>query len=356
MLLAWLVLGGAFAGCSTPQPAPQDPLDDIIPQLRFDGERALARTLDVIHDENGQPRYRIPNTTGNDEAAQVIHDTLASYVWSVSYENFSGAEYRQLDLGLVSGWANSCSSEQYEAVASYRFHNVAASAGGGGPSFAGRPIVVLGAHYDSKRHATSDPDPRHHEEPILGADDGGSGVGILLELARALGQVPNHLVVRLVFFDGEDGFEDCHPLAGSLWHAQKRTQPGGPQGDLSGVVAFILLDMVGNASAQFYREGSSDDSAPWLLDEIWSVAARLGVDAFVNESGTTITDDHSSFIAEGVPSVDIINSRPGRVFPPYWHTVEDDEDVLDAEMMGNVGRVLEATIRLWAAEPERLDH
>jgi hypothetical protein len=352
VLLAWLVLGAAFAGCATPEPEPSDPLDDIIPDLRFDGERAIARTLDVIHDENGEPRYRIPNTTGNDEAARIIHDLLASYGWSASYENFTGAEYRQLDLGPVSGWASSCSSEQYEDVGSYRFHNVVGEKSSLPPGAENgwaheTNLVVLGAHYDSKRAASEDPDPRNHDEPILGADDGAGGVGILLELARVLADVGG-LEVRIVLFDGEDGFEDCHPLAGSMWHAQRESWGYGSQ-------QFFLLDMVSNASAQFYREGASDDSAPWLLDEIWSVAARLGVDAFVNETGTTITDDHSSFIAEGVPGIDIINSRPGRAFPPYWHTTDDDADVLDEEMMGNVGRVLEATLRLWAVEPERLD-
>lgn len=351
-LLAWLVVAAAIAGCSTPEPEPRDPLAGILSDLRFDGGRALARTLDVIHDPDGQPRYRVPHTPGNDEAARILHDTLASYGWSVRYENFTGAQYRELDLRPVAGWVNACDNAQYDAVTTFRFHNVVAEKDALPPGAVNgwahkTHLVVLGAHYDSKRFATADPDPQHRDEPILGADDGAGGAGILLELARVLAEVDLGFQVRIVLFDGEDGFEDCHPLAGSMWHAQRNPRDWKSE-------RFVLLDMVSNASAQFYREGSSAASAPRLLDEIWSIAARMGVDAFVNETGTTVTDDHTSFIAQGVPSIDIINSRPGRTFPPYWHTTDDDADVLDAGMMGDVGRVLEATLRLWAAEPARL--
>jgi Zn-dependent M28 family amino/carboxypeptidase len=166
------------------------------------------------------------------------------------------------------------------------------------------PQIILGAHYDTRIYADNDPDPAQRNQPVPGANDGASGVAVLLELARSLPE--NSESLWLVFFDAEDN----GPIAGWDWILGSRefvrintVQPR----------AVIIVDMIGDADLNIYKERNSN---PDLMDEIWSVAAGLGYGAkFIPELKYSMLDDHTPFLEVGIPAVDIIDFDY-----PYWHT------------------------------------
>jgi Zn-dependent M28 family amino/carboxypeptidase len=186
------------------------------------------------------------------------------------------------------------------------------------------PQIILGAHYDTRMHADSDPDPVQHANPVPGANDGASGVAVLLELARSL---PEETVpVWLVFFDAEDNgrIEGWDWILGSReFVANNSVQPR----------AAIIVDMIGDADLNIYKELNSN---PELTDEIWTVASELGYESkFIPEYKHSMLDDHTPFIQAGIPAVDIIDFDY-----PYWHTVQDTPDKVSAESLDVVGETL----------------
>jgi Zn-dependent M28 family amino/carboxypeptidase len=186
------------------------------------------------------------------------------------------------------------------------------------------PQIILGAHYDSRMYADSDPDPAQHTNPVPGANDGASGVAVLLELARSL---PEQTVpIWLVFFDAEDNGR----IEGWDWILGSRefvaNNPVRPR-------AAIIVDMIGDADLNIYKELNSD---PELTDEIWAVASELGYDSkFIPEYKHSMLDDHTPFVQAGIPAVDIIDFDY-----PYWHTVQDTPDKVSAESLDTVGETL----------------
>jgi Zn-dependent M28 family amino/carboxypeptidase len=217
------------------------------------------------------------------------------------------------------GWQTSLHSATYRGV---EIHNVIGTRG----SPSATPII-LGTHYDTRPYA--DRDPLHPTAPVPGANDGASGVAVLLELARVLPADPEGPEIWLAFFDGED--------SGNIneweWSAGATTFAG--QMDVR-PRAVVIVDMVGDSDLRLVRERSSDAR---LTDEIWNVARDLSADAFVDEPGRAILDDHRPFLALGIPSVLIMDLEY-----PYWHTTEDTLDKVSAQSLEQVGSVLEAWI------------
>lgn len=201
--------------------------------------------------------------------------------------------------------------------------------------------ILLAAHWDTRPRAEEDPD--NPEEPILGADDGGSGVGVLLELARIFNETTPPVGVDIIFFDGEDYGESGdlrnYFLGARFWG---NNQPVAGYNPRFG----ILLDMVGGENAVFPKEGYSVRFARSLVDAIWEIADELGYgDAFPDEDGALVSDDH--VIVErttGIPMINIIhhgrNEQGGAEFPPYWHTHRDNMDIIDKETLQAVGDLL----------------
>ena len=186
------------------------------------------------------------------------------------------------------------------------------------------PEIILGAHYDTRMIADNDPDSTKRTEPVPGANDGASGVAVLLELARSL---PTDTVpVWLVFFDAEDNGR----IAGWDWILGSRAfveeisvKPR----------AVVIVDMIGDADLNIHLEKNSDVT---IRTEIWSMAEKLGYgEQFINAEKYSMLDDHTPFLEAGIPAVDLIDFDY-----PYWHTTQDTPDKVSAESLQAVGETL----------------
>lgn len=198
--------------------------------------------------------------------------------------------------------------------------------------------VLLCAHWDSRPWADQDPDPNRRDEPVPGANDGASGVAVLLEVARCLTHEDPGIGVDIVLFDGEDMGREGHLdeyCLGSQWYAQNISYPL-PE-------AAILLDMVGDADLYIPQEIYSKMAAPGLSDEIYALAAELGENVFDARTGQAVYDDHVHLLQSGIEAVNLIDFDYA-----YWHTVEDIPENCSPESLGSVGRVVLAWIYLRA--------
>ena len=209
--------------------------------------------------------------------------------------------------------------------------------------------VMLCAHWDSRPWADSDPDKANHYKPLPGANDGGSGVGVLLEVARQLASVPTGVGVDVILFDAED--YGLHENDAHLWSKHRHSWALGsqywsinPHKDGYNARYGILLDIVGAPGSKFCREGYSDNFAADVVSKVWNWAAKLGYgNYFVNEEGGVITDDHyyvNNIL--GLPCIDIINCDPDSPngFGPYHHTMKDDMDWIDKATLKAVGQTI----------------
>ncbi len=201
----------------------------------------------------------------------------------------------------------------------------------------GGPRLWLGAHYDTRPVSDRDPDPERRREPLLGANDGASGVAVLLHLAELLAARPPARGVDLIFFDGED-YGRAGDLAGYCLGSRRlaRTwrQFGNPlaEGEPAGLV---LLDMVGEQELRVPMEAYSLANAVELTRAVFARAAELGLTAFAPEPGPAVFDDHVPFLQAGIPAVDLIDFDF-----PQWHTTGDTPAVCSAASLEQVGRLV----------------
>lgn len=208
--------------------------------------------------------------------------------------------------------------------------------------------IMLCSHWDSRPFADHDPDPKNRNEPVMAANDGASGVGILLELARILKENHPKVGVDIIFFDMEDygpPQDSQNEEANENWGLGSQYWSKNPHKQDYRARFVILLDMVGAADAKFRQEGFSMHYAPDKVKKVWDIAAGLGYqDYFLNEKGGYINDDHY-FINEigKIPAIDIIHLDPSSSngsFYEYWHTTGDTFDKIDKETLRVVGEVL----------------
>lgn len=264
----------------------------------FDGQRAYA---DVETQVGFGPR--VPGTEGHSRIQEWMQEELETAGWQVEVQ-------RSEALG-------------------HPIENLVAKRNSSSPQ------IILGAHYDTRMFADSDPDPAQHTNPVPGANDGASGVAVLLELARSL---PDQAIpIWLVFFDAEDNGR----IAGWDWILGSRefvrNNPVQPH-------AVVIVDMIGDASLDIYKERNSN---PDLTDEIWAVAQELGYEnQFIPEYRHSMLDDHTPFLEAGIPAIDIIDFDY-----PYWHTVQDTPDKVSAESLQVVGETLHAWIVQQGEQP-----
>ncbi len=190
--------------------------------------------------------------------------------------------------------------------------------------------LMLCAHWDSRPVADRDRDLRKSTQPILGANDGASGVAVLLEIARILSANPPERAVLIVLFDGEDLGRESHPdeyAQGSRYWAL-HPLPEIPH-------EAILLDMVGDSDLELPIEWYSGTQAPDLQRSLWEIAAEIGSTAFVDRAGPRVEDDHVPLLKAGIAAVDLIDFNY-----PYWHTTQDTPDKCSPASLGQVGRVI----------------
>ena len=206
--------------------------------------------------------------------------------------------------------------------------------------------IMICAHWDSRPWADNDPDEANHTKPVMAANDGASGVAVMLEIARLLQADTCQLPVGVDFvcFDAEDwgshDDNDSWALGAQYWSKQFRTQNSEFR-----IKYGILLDMVGGQGARFYQEGYSKYYANHVVKRVWQAAAIAGFSSyFPQEDGGGITDDHVPVneVAK-IPCIDIINYYPDceeSSFGPTWHTIHDDMEHLDRSTLKAVGQTL----------------
>lgn len=210
--------------------------------------------------------------------------------------------------------------------------------------------ILLFAHWDSRPFADHDPDEANHRKPVTGANDGASGVGVLLEMARLIGKNQPSAGIDIIFFDAEDYgtpefyegnyVEDSWALGTQYW--ARRPHKAGYRAKYG-----ILLDMVGGKDAVFARERISDRYAPQIVDKVWNEAKSLGYGQYFDDTpGGSIQDDHVYVNKVGIPSIDIIQYVAGNEtsFNPQWHTVHDTMEYIDRETLKAVGQTVLSVI------------
>ncbi|MCK6578006.1 MAG: M28 family peptidase [Anaerolineae bacterium] len=320
---------------------------DNLPTPFFDGENALSHVANHV---NVGPRPTA--TIGNIAAGNQIIAYLTGLGWQTSedwhvigfgdqselspealitLEAWQPAHIGQL---LVNHFAENTQAVSVDPLI-IPVRNLVASYGSGS-------TIIIGAHYDSRIFSDKDPDESKRRLPMPGANDGGSGVGVLLELGRVLSEyyTPNQ-EIRFVFFDAEDNgriepFPSLIPstsgyLVGSMLYASRL--------DLNSedIEYMLLVDLVGEIDQEFPIEGYSAQSAPEIVEGIWTAAAELGYSAqFPNRVRGSITDDHVPFLQRGIRAVDIIDLDYA-----HWDTSEDTLDKIDPQSLERVGQVLE---------------
>lgn len=213
--------------------------------------------------------------------------------------------------------------------------------------------VMLCAHWDTRPWADSDPDKANHYKPLPGANDGGSGVGVLLEVARQLSMLPPTVGVDIILFDAEDyglhdndiekysGNRHSWALGSQYWSYFPHESGYSPRYG-------ILLDIVGAPGSKFHQEYYSNYFAAGVVRKVWDWAHKAGNSAFfINEEGGAITDDHLYVnTTAGIPCIDIINYDPESPngFGAHHHTMKDDMDWIDAATLKAVGQTVMTVI------------
>lgn len=260
--------------------------------VSFDGDRALQ---DVRYQVDLGPRT--PGSPAHDQAVAWLVEQLGEAGWTVEIQQATRLGH---PISNVIGRRTNAGEAQ-------------------------QGWIVLGAHYDSRLQADRDADPQKRAQPVPGANDGASGVAVLLELARILPQdLP--FEVWLVFFDAEDngGLPGWEWILGSRAFVEKLE--GKPE-------AAVIVDMIGDSDLEIYIERNS---SPELAGEIWSQAAELGYDRyFIATPKRRILDDHVPFLEAGIPAANLID-----IDYPYWHTTADDFEKVSADSLQVVGDTL----------------
>lgn len=202
--------------------------------------------------------------------------------------------------------------------------------------------LLLLAHWDCRPWADNDPDPSRRNEPVMGANDGASGVAVLLEVARQLKLNSPAIGVDILFVDAEDwgdsdmGNDDTWGLGTQYWTANLHRPGYRP-------MYGILLDMVGAEGAQFAREYFSTYYARGFVDNVWNVARESGYgDYFVDRDGGAVTDDHIFVNRAGIPCINIIDQKgeSSSGFFKQWHTTADTPDIIDTATLKAVGQTV----------------
>lgn len=291
----------------------------------------------VVPEFNGDSAYyfvkrqcdfgpRVPESSAHRRCAEWMIETLNGYADKVYVQDFKTRIY---DESIVNG-TNIIASFNPDA----------------------RKRVIVAAHWDSRPYADNDPDEKNWRTPIDGANDGASGCGIMMEMARVMKdhRINDNLGVDFIFFDLEDygtpkwverdfQNDESWGLGSQYW--AKNTH-------VLGYSAYygILLDMVGASEPRFPKEYYSERFAEWVVNKVWRAASDLGYSSyFKNETGDPINDDHIYMMRDAdISTIDIIHligdEDRTSCFYPYWHTINDNIEQIDVKTLQMVGNVV----------------
>ncbi len=312
--LALLAL--ATLGCNSDAPQNNEPEANLQPVAVPKFERDSAFDFVAKQVAFGP---RVPNTEAQKRCKDWLVQKLTGYGLKVTEQPFTATAY----TGKVLNGIN--------IIAQYK------------PEVAKR--IFLASHWDSRPIADSPLETERKNEPILGADDGASGVGVILEIARTLQANPVEMGVDFVLYDAEDYGDDNeeNPSTNS-WclgaqHWARNLVPSGYSPKYG-----ILLDMVGAKGAKFTKEGVSMNFAPAVMNKVWKIAKDLGYpNYFTEDKSGAVTDDHYfvNTIAN-IPMIDIIgkSATGDSGFGAHWHTHKDNMDIIDVRTLRAVGQTL----------------
>jgi len=272
----------------------------------FDGKKAFAY---LTSQTDFGPRN--PNSAGHRRCLNYLTNELKKYADTVTQQSFTQKGYGET-LKLTNIFASFKPHEQKR--------------------------IFLFAHWDTRPRADMDPNQENRNKPILGANDGASGVAVLLELARILKENPPPIGIDILLTDGEDygdsekdGNTNMYFL-GARHFAKTKSPTYTPQFG-------ILLDMIGDRDLQIPMEQNSMRFAPGIMDMVWTVAEQVGSTQFIRVPGEAVADDHLPLNEAGIPTINIIDFQY-----PYWHTIQDTPDKCSPESLEAVGKVLSALI------------
>jgi glutaminyl-peptide cyclotransferase len=294
-----LVLLVAAAACAEGEPAPAGAPAQRVERPAFSGDEAFALLQRQV--EFGP---RVPGTAGHDAQLAWMHTFLRERADTVEQHPFAYTTAAGETLRLTNVFA--------------RFR----------PEHGQRILLI--AHWDTRPAADQDPDPRNRSLPVPGANDGASGVAVLLQLAELFRRQPPPIGVDLLLTDGEDYGPGVEDMFLGARHFAANLPPG--YRPMYGV----LLDMVADRNPRFPIEGYSNQYAPDVARRVWAVARELGYgDVFPATVGEPVQDDHVPLNQAGIRTINIIDFQY-----PAWHTVQDVPANTSAETLGIVGEVV----------------
>lgn len=302
-VLSFVILGSLLFAGLTHDPSPQRRA--VAGQGKFDPARAFSYLVK-------QARFgpRDPGSVGHDRCLKFLREELGNCADVVLPQTFSYSVPKWKTVQLTN------------LLASF---NVRAT-----------NRLCISAHWDTRPWADQDPDKKNWTKPIIGANDGASGVAVILELARQLKQFPPPVGVDVVLFDGEDlgttGVGNSYS-AGAQHFAKNRPPGFSPRFGIN-------IDMVGDRNLDIEREQNSERLAPDIQNLVFSMARRLMLPGFVDSPGHEITDDHMPLNDAGIPTINLIDFRYPDASNKYWHTMADTPDKCSPESLGAVGTLL----------------
>lgn len=305
MLWTGLCLIGITVSCSSPHVHPP----------KFNGKRAFEYLEKQV--EFGP---RVPGSAASAECRDYFYNYFRELGLVVDSHAFDYLDpYSQKNITMVN------------VIASYR------------PEASHEPGIILMAHYDSRPRTDFASVPELKDKPIDGANDGASGVAVLMEMANLFAEKPPERAVDLVLVDGEDwgkSGDHANYMIGSREFARRGVR---------GKYLFgIVVDLIGDSDQQIFREAYSERYAKEVNDMVWAAAERLEVSTFEDSVRFVVVDDHLSLNISGVPTINIIDMDYR-----YWHTEFDTPDKCSEESLVNVGKVLAEIVynpTLWPTE------
>lgn len=258
---------------------------------------------------------RNPNSTGHQKTREFLFNELKKFADTTFTQNFSYPGYDGERLNLTNIIAS------FNPESEYR--------------------ILLSAHWDTRPRAEKDEIPSNREKPIIGANDGASGVAVLLAIAKTLSEKKVNYGVDIVLFDGEDYGKEGDLMnysLGSKYFIQNKPDFIKPQ-------FAILLDMVGDKEARFKKEPNSIQFAPDIVELVWNLAEKLNLKTFSREISSPIYDDHVPIGEMGIKIINIIDAELIGADSPeprrnYWHTQKDTIENIGKETLKEVGQLL----------------